>query len=628
MSSAPQRTDLPHLAAAADPWSQLTDAERLLASQRRELIAAWRRQCADFAAAGGTKREATRLFLAVHPELSRARLYRWIRAAATGDPFDLLDGRRLNRGAEPEPVCPQLWQRFQSFWLTIQQRTVALCWQIVAAEYDEHRQSCPHGDACRWPGLRVIQAKVRKELPPIVSDYRRFGDLEWSRRWGLKNRRDYSQYRSNQLWSGDFHEFDVFCRKSDADWTIVRPLLSSFLDLRSRFCPAWHVCLHENQDTVLLAFRKGVESVGPPQHAVIDNGWSYKARGVTGSRPGKRRIVDEDYARSVFGALGVEVHFSIHRNPDSKPIERWHRTIEEQFGALHASYCGGDNKNPRFKAACKLSEEHPEQCPTVAEFSAAFGQWLEGIYHATPHTGDGMGGYSPLCAFEKFDPIPRVILPEGLLDLLLMRCTKPVKVTRYGVRYNSIEYGAGDPRLFLMQGQEVLLRIHPEDASYVVVCDQEGKPICRAINNQFALTGVNNENVADGMRAKAKAKRLIRSMSEGGAKPASQSVTEAAISARLKAGQAAESAERARATGTEDAAPARNMRPLKSGWAKSVESYRMQIDPPIEVPRPLTELPDFDDDDDDGGLEPLKPEFEPDDDGEPEFPDWEDDDDP
>jgi transposase InsO family protein len=571
--------------------------------------------------------------LSTTPELTRSTLSRWAAAAGSGDPLDLLDGRRSNRGGAAVPVCPELWKRFCELYLTIQARPLTLCWQIVAAETDAHRADCPHGDACRWPGLQAIRKRVRAELPPNKSDYYRLGQREWDRKWGPRMRRDYDAWRSNQLWTGDFHEFDVFCRRSEHDWTIVRPLLSAFLDLRSRFCPAWHICESENQDTVLLAFRRGVESVGPPQQAVIDNGKPYRAYGVSGGRPcRKRKIEDERYVRSVFGALGVEVHFAIPYNPDSKPIERWFRTVEEDFGICYASYCGGDLRSERFKAASKLAKEHPEKCPTVAELAAAFGQWLE-TYHARPHSGDGMGGLSPRCAFEKFDPVPKVILPDGLLDLLLMRVTQPVKVTRYGVRYRGIEYGANDPRLFGLQGQEILLRIHPEDAGYVVVCDLEGRPICRATNNQLALTGAGQEHVAEGMRARKRAHKLARQVFEGGTRAARQTVTEAAISAKLKASQAAESAMRKlMATGTDGAAPQRNLKPLKSDWAEPMEKFKMQVDPPVEVASPIADLDDLEFDDDDDDIVPLAP-FGPANDDEPEMPEfddeeWEDDDDP
>jgi len=216
--------------ATADVWSSLTDAERQMITERRAIVDAWREMCRQFAAADRTKGEATAAFLAGRPGLSRSTLYKWAARRDSPDPRDLLDGRRENgrHRAEARP-SPEAWQRFKDLYLTPQQRTVALCWQIVAAEAEQHGWT--------WPSLRSIQRRVRRELPPFIADVHRLGDREWDKKYGDRRRRDYTKLRAGQLWHGDFHPFDVFCRVSESDPRIVRPLLCSFEDVtRTRFC--------------------------------------------------------------------------------------------------------------------------------------------------------------------------------------------------------------------------------------------------------------------------------------------------------------------------------------------------------------------------------------------------------
>lgn len=572
----------------ADGLVDLTDAQRATIQSRREILDAWKTMCRAFAAAGLAKGEATQAFLMNRPGLSRSVLYVWAAADDSGDPLALLDRRSTALRTQPGDVSEAAWQCFQELWLTPQQRSVKLCWEIVRKEAREK--------GWLWPGLRTIQRKVQRELPPCKSDYYRFGEREHHRRWGLKMRRDYDMYRSGQVIIGDFHQCDVFCRKSEGDWTIVRPLMVAWLDLRSRIIPAFRIVPRENQDAVLLSFADSVRKWGPPQEVVIDNGKPYRARGFSGGRPG-RLIEDEDYVRSALGALEVKVHFSIPYNPDSKPIERWFKTLEEGFGATFQSYCGGDNRNPRFKEAHKFAQKYPEKCPTLAEYAEKAAAWIE-TYHNLPHSGDGMKGLTPMQAFSKFDPIARVVCSDALLDILLMRTTRPVKVTSYGVRHNGIEYGQGNSRLFDLQGQEVILRVDPHEAGYVIVCDLQGKPICKAVNNRLLLAGTTQENVADGMRRRNHARKLARRVYEGGTRAAMQDVTEAAIAARLDQikCEEAERAARAKATGTDDVAP-RNIRPLKGDWVEAVRKYQNKIDPPIGAPefKSLADLPDDDD---------------------------------
>jgi len=569
-----------------EPLDGISDEQLRLAGRRKAIVESWRRMCDDFKAADRTKADATKVFLAAHSDITARTLYRWHRQLTEGGMAALLDGRSTAvRNAAPDPVDPDAWERFKQLYLTIQRRPVTLCYQIVAAEAAEHHWS--------FSALRTIQRKVQRELPPFHANYFRLGQRQWHRKYGPKLRRDYTKMRSNEWWVGDFKKADVFCRKSDADPTIIRPLISAFLDMRSRMNVGRCVCLSENSDTVLIAFRKGVEQYGSPHHAILDNGKPYRSRGVSGGRPSGGPIrqaearFDEDYMRSVFGGLNVAVHFSIPFNPDSKPIERWFRTLDLQFAATYESYCGGE-KDDLFRHAAKFAKQHPDRCPTVAEFAASLDRWAE-TYHAIPHRGYEMNNLSPRQAFDQFNPIPRAIAPEGALDVLLMRTTRPVKVMCNGVRYQSIEYGVGNAHLMPLQGNEVLLRVHPEDASFVVVCDLDGKPICKATNNRLAMHGVTQEHVKDGMKRRKKARELAKSVRQGGLKPSGQDVTEAAIRARHAEGQRRQEQQLA-ATGTEDVAP-RNVTPLRSDFTEAIDKFNQRLLQPAE---PVASMPSLD----------------------------------
>jgi len=299
---------------------------------------------------------------------------------------------------------------------------------------------------------------------------------------------------------------------------------------------------------------------------------------------------------AVLPGLQIAVHFSIPFNPNSKIDERWHRTIEEQFGACFDTYCGGQ-KDDRFRLAWKLAHDHPERCPTIAEVREKFERWLVG-YHATPHSGEGMEGLSPAAAFGRFDPIPRSVLPEGALDLLILRVHNPevqtaggtrrgVHVTKDGVRYQGVQYGSADPRLWDLHGEWLPIRVHPEDASFVIICDREGRPLIRATNNRLALAGATREDVSDGIKTQKRARRYARQIREGALAPLNQSVVDAAIAARVASGQAAmQKLMAATGTGGPEPAAVRNIAPLRSDFVESCEAFQQRIDrPPADPPR-------------------------------------------
>lgn len=562
-----------------DRLAELNDAQRSEVERRRSIVRSWQNMVRDFRNSGRPEKEATSTFLLGHPDLSRARLYRWQARLQGDDPADVLDGRskaaRSRVDNAKESCSPEAWNMFKGIWLTIHRRPIAVCHQIVAYEAESRGWA--------WPTLRTIQLRCQ-QIEPIKRDHFRMSEREWNRIYVPKLWRDYEQYRSGEWWVGDAHQWDVFCRRSESDRTIVRPTLVSFIDLRSRVCVGWHIGEHETSDAILLATRMGCQDYGIPDHWCVDNGKPYRADGVTGGRPtSKRKLDDPDYVKSVLGGLDCMAHFCIPFNPDSKPIEPWHETIESQFGSTFATYCGG-MKDDRFRAAHKLANDHPELAPTVDQLRDKFGRYLQ-AYHATPHRGHGMHGLSPAKAFETFDPIARKIAPDGALDLLLMRTVKPASVTSAGVCYMGDYYGQRMDELMLRIGQKLPLRVHPTDASYVVVCEPDGKPICRAYNNRRLYSGTTQENIADGMRARKRARLLAKSIKEGALKPLLQDVTEAAIAARLAAGQAAQKQAELK-TGTSDA-PVRGVRPLRSDWTEAMDRFnrsdiRTRAMPPSE----------------------------------------------
>jgi putative transposase len=579
--------------AVEDPLAGCSDEQRRVAGERFAIVQRWRHMVQDFLAAGSTKGKAMQAFLLAHPTLSERTIHRWDSLHQSEGIAGLVDRRSTVNRPAADSISEDAWRRFLQLYLTHHQRKASVCWQIVSAEAGER--------GWQWPSLRTIQLRAAR-IPAFQRDYYRLGEKQWKRLHAPKLARDYSQYRAGECWVGDFHPMDVFCRRSDTDPAIVRPLLSAFLDLRSRVIAGWCLVEHENQDGVLLAFRRGIERWCKPDQVIIDNGKPYRAKGVSGGRPG-RRIQDEDYVRSVFGSLEVLVHFSIPFNPDSKPVERWFGTLETQFGATFETYCGHDNSSERFKAAWRTAQNHPEKCPTLAELREKLVGYID-AYHATPHSG--LGGLTPAQAFERLNPMPRALTPEGAagLDVLLMRTTRPVKVTCHGVRWMGDDYGASDERIQLLQGQEVTLRIDPENAGYVIVCDLKGVPVCKAYNNRRLYSGVTAEDVAAGMKRKAHARRLAKSIDAGKLAPVLEDVTTAAIRARLEAGRRAEPIDQLmQATGTDD--EGQRVRPLRSDLAEPLRRFVSQITP---VPPPPEPLPDFSDlcapvaDDVDAGL--------------------------
>lgn len=449
------------------------------------------------------------------------RTLRRIRRRLDPNAGDAFDGnvRRSRRGEIRRECDPDAWDFFKSLWLTPQRRKVTLCWEITKVEAEKHGWS--------WPALRTIQKRVEDDLPPFFADRYRLGELAWSRKHAPRIERDLSAIRPNHCWIGDHAQFDFLILH---DGKPVRPWLTAWEDQRSRVIVGWQITLGPDSDTILAAFRDAAVERGVPNQVIIDNGKDYKQKHLSGGRRGKPRL-NEDYARSVFGRLDIHVTFCEKFNPGSKAIESFFNGMHERFDKLFDSYCGG-SPDKRPEELYKRLRADEVALPTLSELVEFFIAWLD-AYHRRPHSGDGMEGLCPFDAFERFDPIAKRTAPRETLDLLLRKAVK-VTVTRKGVRHNNVPFGQGNRKLLTMHGKKVLLRLDPDSADRVEVCDLDGRRLTWARNDR--LRGVKPLDIKRGKRRQKRARQLAAAAAPA-FRDARKSVIEHAIAAQAEHNQ-------------------------------------------------------------------------------------------
>jgi hypothetical protein len=147
-------------------------------------------------------------------------------------------------------------------------------------------------------------------------------------------------------------------------------------------------------------------------------------------------------------------------------------------------------------------------CPTLDEARAAFVAFTE-AFHAGPKTGDGMFGLSPEQAMRQFrsDSV-RQPISGAVLDYLCARRVGPVKVTRNGVRWQGINYGQACEALYTLQGREVWLRVCPDRAEFIWVCDEQDRVL--AVAEQQRLTGTTQEHIREAARRRKRCRKANR----------------------------------------------------------------------------------------------------------------------
>lgn len=439
--------------------------------------------------------------------------------------IDARGRKKATAEARAATCSPEAWSLFKAMYLQESRLPVTEVYKVVAA------QAGRQGWA--WPSLRTVQLRVRRDIPLPERTYGRRGLQAFRAECLPKLQRDLSGIPAGAWWTFDTRVLDFPCRvpHHEQGWRAIRALLIAGMDLRSRRIVAWSIGERETTDTVLATYRDGAIRHGVPDEITMDNGKPYRASGGRGRFPG-RSARDLSRERAAFEQLGVIVHYAEPRSPWSKSIERAFCTMANGFDKWQHTYCGGSPQT-RPSGAERLRRD-VMNLPTLDEVRAAFDVWLA-EYHATPHTGDGMEGLSPNLAWEQHrGPIRKA--DPAVLDLVCARMVGPKVVGRDGIRHDNILFGNYDPQLFNLQGQKVLIRIFPDRADSIVVCDLEGRPLCEVSNERMRGVTQDERRTAAQHRARAKreiAKRvdLVRTALEDLPQTAARIKMEAAIKA-------------------------------------------------------------------------------------------------
>jgi len=175
-----------------------------------------------------------------------------------------------------------------------------------------------------------------------------------------------------------------------------------------------------------------------------------------------------------------------------------------------ATYCGKDPASRREDIKEVLeSPKTIREAYDLQAFTKIVGEYVE-AYNRTAHSGEGMEGRSPLEVFESRSSIR--VLQAGVAELLCRVWSGEQTVGKNGVRIKGIYYGQYNLDLLAHQGRKVRVAYDVDDMRSVYVYDARTlRLITTAEQNHLVAYGraVNEEELRDAMRQKAKAVRFV-----------------------------------------------------------------------------------------------------------------------
>lgn len=489
----------------------LTDAQRREYDRRLKTYKGWVAACAAAGPRETRERVTAEYLLRVEDEggvaVSVDTLYEWDGKFRKSGPAGLVDGRwRNGRQDKPAAVVDvatgellpdategrPMVREFIRLMFRPQQWSGRLCWRLASGKADEQG----------WPVVSYRTCiRAWEAVPVAVKSGRRYGRKRFEAEAEAYIERDFTTIDANGMWNADHHQFDVWVSH---DGRHVRPWLTAYQDCRSRKIVGWRIGADApDSGSIVLALRDAVKSHGVPARVFVDNGKDFDAFTFHGRTKKQKRAAlnaaagEFDRRVGIYTMLGIDARNVRPFRGQSKPIERFFRTVCEQFSKRFDTYCG--NK-PENRPDCLDANLDAGKAPTLAEFVEKFATWLEGVYHATGHTGQGMEGRTPADVFNATLGPTKRVAPDPVLDLMLREQSRPVKVTRNGVKWRGLTYGRNATELGKRVKERVVLLVDPKDVGSVLVFTLDLRFICLAASNRRVPINADREALKEATR--------------------------------------------------------------------------------------------------------------------------------
>lgn len=438
-----------------------------------------------------------------HLNLSRRSLERWENEYATGG-IDALaqDGRGGGRVADLDP------EAVVDYWARRNDRrkfSIADCYRFVAREAREK--------GWKWHDeYKTCFAWDRRERPKRARALvlNREGEKRYTQKCRSYIEPELDSFAPGECSVGDDVTLNVWVKTPAGK--AIRPTLSVWQDWHSRYIGGFRMVPTGNEHSLLLAFGDLAASCGLPGTVIADNGKNYSSWQWRGNAP-KRRAYRQagelaDQVEGLFALLGITPSWCLPYNPNGKArLERWFRTLDEQFCKQFASYCGRTPED-RPDAHAKLIRRAVPWETFVAKLKD-----YVAVYNARPHSGEGMDGRTPQQVMA-LAPRKRV-LDDNVRPLLLAAWHRPVSVGRNGVAVRicgaTVRYGADEPALrALAIGTKIRVAYDPEDVGSITVWTMDYRFVCSAAMNQRLNRKLPSEALRETMRQRGHEKRVLR----------------------------------------------------------------------------------------------------------------------
>lgn len=429
-------------------------------------------------------------------DINAATVYRWRKAYEQGGKNALMSGYGQNKG---QSIIPDdVFNIFCSVYMD-EGRTSIQAAYAAAVGY-----LCEHYSVSKFPSVGAFEYRLRRDKDESARYFARYGESAWNRKYGRSITRDYSKILSGECAVGDHMQLDLMVLMPDG--SVCRPWLTAWTDFKSRKLIGWDLHAEApNSDHIFSSFRSMVSNYGLPKCIYIDNGKDYRCKDFAGGRV--RVSVDEAKTSSLMQDLGIEVHFALPYNAQTKNIERRFRDFHNYCERLMPGYTATNIvKRPE-----KLKDEiKTGKLLSFAQASELINMFITEVLNRMPF---GRGAIFASCCPDEIwaadNPVIRRASPQSLA-VFCQRSSRVVTIGRNGVKDPDLDAVYWAEEFAAMKGRKVYLRRDIKNYAEAWVYSIEDELLCRAVLAEAIHPLADDEVSRAALKARTAEKRRER----------------------------------------------------------------------------------------------------------------------
>lgn len=372
------------------------------------------------------------------------------------------------------------------------------------------KESC-NIDIKNFPSSKTFIRMLKKDVPEQAIFLARYGDAAWNKKYASYIPRDYSNITAGSFWVSDHAQIDVAV---NFNGNVCFPWVTVFRDIKSSKWLGWFLHAESpNSDHIFQAFYYGVLLFGLPIDIYLDNGKDYRCKDFAGGRSGSIKVLhNSSKENSLLKNLGINVHFALPYNAQTKPIERDFLKVKTYLSKHMVGYRGGKITERPEKLKTEIKNE---QIMKFEDFKTTFDDFILNVLNKMPSNGKVLQGKCPDELWAEEYSVKKIISKDAL-KLFCMRTSKDVSIGRNGVYDSQLQLTYWDEWMVAKKGTKVYLRrdINAYQEAWVFDAATEeflGNANVNQAVSFMAKTNIEKAQYKKAVEAKNKEKKLLKS---------------------------------------------------------------------------------------------------------------------